>query len=963
MNKSLLSRLAAFGAAFSLLTAPALGDGFSVPFNPSSVSTLGGNCTAQGSIMFQSAGGISKCLGAGANGQVVKSGGAGADIGWYTPTGTGTVTSVGVTAPARLTVTGSPITAAGTIALTDANETANTFFAAPNGSTGTPLFRILAAADIPTGVAITSMGSQTANTFLAAPNGSSGVPAFRALASADIPASAVANAQLANAPAYTLKGNATGAAAAPADFTIQSVTGAATLSGTDTFLQNNVSASGMRSAQLSQLQTFIASFTPSGGVTQSLQARASQQVLLSDYASGSSQTTTGTATGGASALTLAAAIDFANGQGIRIDGAGSAPALTGPTSPSAAVVGATGSTTYNYKIAGIDASCGMTSPVALSSITTGNATFSPTNYNSVTFTPGTMPNYVLWRQIGAGAWAVAAVGNSSPILDKGLTLNWPIDCIPSTPLGVAQNDFFVTSILSGGGTTAITTAANIPSSVAGAKIFHDDTTALNLAFSSNATLGANIIAPCGTYNTSGAWGPTTTTAPIGITGSGQCTKFQRFGGNNGFTAIGVSYASQLNGIFLNNVYMPEYNAYSGDAIYTKWLTKADVSNVVVDHPPYGIYANENNDVRMAHDRIFNNWGQGSFKLYLTTGAVNANCCYYIVDVYGQGTGPNTGLGDWGSDKTAYIINGDVQTVYSDGWATSNDAGKCWIVYNSTGNPSNPQFLQNSKMSCEYSNDRNVDLVVGQFFTSTDHTLSAAFNADCFMAESGFTGVLLRNGNVSNCGQDGVHLLGTDAIIQGNWIYNNSATNEGGTTNISSGIVLDSTSSQTTVSGNVIGKSGGVAWSQAYPILTVAGSTYWSVTDNSIGTGNTNNYVSLGAGISATQVLANNSGKQPVSIGSGFGTSPSITAQNGYEHFALNVGTGGSATTGVVTLPLAVNGWFCTATDVTTQSAAVSLTKQVGAGGTTSVTLGNYTDVSASGPWAAGDILHVSCNPN
>jgi hypothetical protein len=63
--------------------------------------------------------------------------------------GLGTVTSVALTAPSFISVSGSPITGAGTIALSLASQTANQVFAAPNGSNGTPTFRSLVAADIP----------------------------------------------------------------------------------------------------------------------------------------------------------------------------------------------------------------------------------------------------------------------------------------------------------------------------------------------------------------------------------------------------------------------------------------------------------------------------------------------------------------------------------------------------------------------------------------------------------------------------------------------------------------------------------------------------------------------------------------------------------------------------------------------------------------------------------------------
>jgi hypothetical protein len=75
-------------------------------------------------------------------------------------TGGGSVTSVGTAGTVSgLTLTGGPITSSGTVTLGGtlavnpsdfASQTANTFLAAPNGSSGTPTFRAVVAADIPT---------------------------------------------------------------------------------------------------------------------------------------------------------------------------------------------------------------------------------------------------------------------------------------------------------------------------------------------------------------------------------------------------------------------------------------------------------------------------------------------------------------------------------------------------------------------------------------------------------------------------------------------------------------------------------------------------------------------------------------------------------------------------------------------------------------------------------------------
>ncbi len=61
----------------------------------------------------------------------------------------GTVTSVGLSSPGVVySVSGSPVTSSGTLALNLISQTANTFLAAPNGSSGAPSFRAIVSADI-----------------------------------------------------------------------------------------------------------------------------------------------------------------------------------------------------------------------------------------------------------------------------------------------------------------------------------------------------------------------------------------------------------------------------------------------------------------------------------------------------------------------------------------------------------------------------------------------------------------------------------------------------------------------------------------------------------------------------------------------------------------------------------------------------------------------------------------------
>src|ERR1700734_1092270 len=133
--------------------------------------------------------------------------------------------SVALTAPVQYSVTGSPVTSTGTLALAWETQTANYVLAGPaSGSAAAPTFRALVAADIPggsgggvssvaatlavpgiltqsvTGSPVTSTGTiaftiglsnESANLVFAGPtSGGAGQPTFRSLVSADLPSGA-----------------------------------------------------------------------------------------------------------------------------------------------------------------------------------------------------------------------------------------------------------------------------------------------------------------------------------------------------------------------------------------------------------------------------------------------------------------------------------------------------------------------------------------------------------------------------------------------------------------------------------------------------------------------------------------------------------------------------------------------------------------------------------------------------
>jgi hypothetical protein len=95
------------------------------------------------------------------------------------------------------------------------------------------------------------------------------------------------------------------------------------------------------------------------------------------------------------------------------------------------------------------------------------------------------------------------------------------------------------------------------------------------------------------------------------------------------------------------------------------------------------------------------------------------------------------------------------------------------------------------------------------------------------------------------------------------------------------------------------------------------------------------------------------------ISSGFGTSAAVSAANGPAAFTLSVGTGGTATNGVIGLPAATTAWACQAQDLTTQSATVFLTRQI-ASTTTTATIANFNTAGTQAAWVASDSLQISC---
>jgi hypothetical protein len=744
-------------------------------------------------------------------------------------------------------------------------------------------------------------------------------------------------------------------------------------------------------------------FTPSGQSPETLQARSAFQTFAGDYgASGSAQQTTGSIGVSSTALTLGSVLDFANGQGVLVAGAGASftpvsltVAATGVTYASATATGTwpaigyatpgtfaitlsascpaviagqsvydatnganlgmavscsgttltisnnlgagvsastgasdglslpvastSGSTTYTYAIAVSDARGGI-GAAAQAGVTTAPATLTAQNYVAVSITAGSEPggSLLVWKKTNSGSWYYIGSTQSSTYIDSGLQgfdqsgndlgprRPW---WAPATPPSSAQNDWLVTAITNGGGTTALTLGTAAQNAVSGAVVYHDDTAALNACVnaggSSASGSGSACNLPCGVYRTSSALAPSYSNS--GFQGARKLCVAITPSGNGDDIAINGTNKNFLRDIYVNDA----GGKAAGLCVDASDGNQLDISMLECDHPYSGIRLNNWNNWTFKHiliDRFFSQ--QGSI-IAMTSSLTGQTCCGDMTDVYGYSSGgwgnnSSGSLGDNGLGQVAYLMDGFVATVICRNCDVSMISGDEVRTSNTVGvGGQHPQFIQFSDFGAEFATGWNIDLLAGEKIEFVNGYLHAGnnFNFTTCRGSGDFhvgpqvTDWQWSGGNIDAGVGDNVYVEGFGGQLQGASVNEGSGW-DNGPVGQCPGVELSGTSANNTIVGDVIGDFRYPTW-QAEPVLLDAGATKNTVVGNSYA-GNAISSAVDNSGLT-TNVIGLNSGDTAPGFAwdstdnfFGIGAQASFANNNSYPGSEVRLANAGSA---------------------------------------------------------------------
>lgn len=232
--------------------------------------------------------------------------------------------------------------------------------------------------------------------------------------------------------------------------------------------------------------------------------------------------------------------------------------------------------------------------------------------------------------------------------------------------------------------------------------------------------------------------------------------------------------------------------------------------------------------------------------------------------------------------------------------------------------------------------------------STSPTMTTATNTGNFTVTGNFvTGTaagsdyIVKPGNAANTGKLQIQAGGGSAGYGGSFVlYSHSNASHPG----------DVVAAISTASGGAFRfNSGGL--DTGTDVVTIGGTT--------------GNVATIGSVSAATQYNVNGtllSSATAPTISSGFGSSPSIASNNGTATFRVNIGTGGTASSGVIGLPTAANGWNCLVSEFSPNSTALLSVTVVTASSNASVTVANdLLSTGAATAWQVSQVLILQCS--
>jgi hypothetical protein len=724
-------------------------------------------------------------------------------------------------------------------------------------------------------------------------------------------------------------------------------------------------------------------------------------------ASGSNQTTTTSAifTSGSTTLTLTSALDFKNGQGILIFGPGTASALAAPGGLAVVQKGTAGATTYQYQVSCVDSKWGETAANTAVSINNGNATLTYANYNQVTWSASA--NCIYYHVFGRQSGSMTSLGITANLAwyDYGQNNMGVPGTLSTTPPGAAVVGFYYGTIVSGAGTTTLTMdTASGATTAGGTTVRHDDSVAINAAVAAASTTQDRIFFPPVTstcYNVTQpitpGYSPTglTFSGVAGRTASALCAavsgvdvfliknnsdslKFEDLGFLTTTSATAIHDIQNANvgtfkaknvrvsgnnpddthapatGIrFDQNVVIAEMDQLS--IASDTWLQFGEpavpiqIDNIHISN--FQFYTATNAKTILGSS-VWTEQGGSEFQS-LSHGLIEGGCP-------AGSTAPWFAMGGSGGGIKFFDVEFATENANCTGGlfqsipGLSRGIGPISFDQAPPGNPGGPVFdwVSTGTGNVPFISFRDCGSVAVnggggfQIFKTAADNNSGFTMQNCKGVQTlmGLGPITIINGFGVGPFTDGSNLLYTKALSSADqdlWGMDDGNGNYlmrfglGGT---KGGIGAAESTAPT------VGAAKDFLWSDST-------AHRWKMSNNNGAATNVLGASDLGANLLISPTAP--------AISSGFGTSPSVTANNGSAAFRINVGTGGTASSGVIGLPTAATGWNCYATDTTTNSASVFLTKQT-ASTTTTATIRNFNTSAAATAWTASDILAVSC---